>query len=90
MREGSIRVREAVAPGPSPGEATEEDWKPGDQVIHPVFGPGMVKALEGTGSTLKVRVRFDKVGEKLLVARLARLRKGAPKSHAAFRGKKRR
>ena len=90
VREGSIRVREAVAPGPGPGEATEEDWKPGDQVIHPVFGPGMVKALEGTGSTLKVRVRFDKVGEKLLVARLARLRKGAPKSHAAFRGKKRR
>ncbi len=77
MRESSLREREAVAPRPGPGEAPEEEgWKPGDRVTHPVFGPGMVKALEGTGSTLKVRVRFDKVGEKLLVARLARLRKG--------------
>ena len=82
-----LLVREAVSWGIGLGGTPKEGgWKPGDRVIHPVFGPGMVKTLEGSGPNLKVRVRFDRVGEKLLVARLAQLRKGTPKKSQDFLG----
>ncbi len=71
-----------VSPPPSPegrGRARttqqEGEWEKGDRVIHPIFGPGRVVATQGGGDSLKVKVVFDKVGEKLLVARFARLRK---------------
>ena len=34
---------------------------------------GTIKAVSGTGRDLKVTVRFDRAGEKRLVARFARL-----------------
>ena len=52
-----------------------EQWQKGDRVLHPIFGPGRVVAIQGEGDSLKVKVVFDKVGEKLLVARFARLKK---------------
>ncbi len=66
--------REGKTPDTTP--FTQEEWRVGEPVFHPAFGPGRVKALEGSGTTLKLRVRFDRVGEKLLLARLARLKKG--------------
>ncbi len=50
-------------------------WRRGDRVIHPIFGPGKVLGTQGSGESLKVRVVFDKVGEKLLVVRFARLKR---------------
>ena len=48
-------------------------YRPGERVAHREFGPGTIKAVSGTGRDLKVTVRFDRAGEKRLVARFARL-----------------
>ena len=57
------------------GDEGEVPWKRGDRVLHPLFGPGRVVKTQGSGESLKVKVVFDKVGEKLLVARFARLKR---------------
>ena len=48
-------------------------YRPGERVAHREFGPGTIKAVSGAGRDLKVTVRFDRAGEKRLVARFARL-----------------
>ena len=68
-----VRGRAAARPREEEGSP---QWKRGDRVIHPIFGSGKVLGTQGFGESLKVRVIFDKVGEKLLVARFARLRRG--------------
>jgi DNA helicase-2/ATP-dependent DNA helicase PcrA len=50
-------------------------FAPGDTVRHPKFGKGLVLALEGTGSGLKVTVSFPHFGKKKLDASMARLEK---------------
>ena len=67
-----VRGRAAARPREEEGSP---QWKRGDRVIHPIFGSGKVLGTQGFGESLKVRVIFDKVGEKLLVARFARLRR---------------
>ncbi|MDX1623994.1 MAG: UvrD-helicase domain-containing protein [Gemmatimonadota bacterium] len=49
------------------------DYRPGERVVHESFGPGTIKAVSGVGRDLKVTVRFDRAGEKKLVARFAKL-----------------
>jgi hypothetical protein len=44
-------------------------------VRHPKFGKGLVIALEGSGSNLKVTVSFPHFGKKTLNAAMARLEK---------------
>ncbi|MCL5036030.1 MAG: UvrD-helicase domain-containing protein [Chloroflexi bacterium] len=58
-KQGIVRV---VKSAPSPGEKRE--WKPGDQVVHSLFGEGVVLSASGNS----VRVDFGKKGEKVLRA----------------------
>jgi DNA helicase-2/ATP-dependent DNA helicase PcrA len=51
------------------------DYRPGERVRHREFGGGRIVAVSGGGRDLKVTVRFDRAGEKRLVARFARLEK---------------
>lgn len=48
-------------------------FHPGQRVLHPAFGSGTIEYVEGRGADTKVRVRFDLVGTKLLLVRLAPL-----------------
>lgn len=51
-------------------------FKPGDSVIHAVFGKGTVQQIEGEGSAQKVIVRFNATGQiKRFSANIAPLRK---------------
>ena len=50
-------------------------FKPGDNVVHAVFGRGVVTGLSGEGSAQKVSVRFANDVEKRFSAAIAPLRK---------------
>jgi len=50
-------------------------FKPGDHVVHAVFGRGVVVGLSGEGSAQKVSVRFANDVEKRFSASIAPLRK---------------
>ncbi|MFN2421857.1 MAG: hypothetical protein ABR527_10875, partial [Gemmatimonadota bacterium] len=64
---GSVEAEEISDLAPS--------YRPGERVVHREFGSGTIKAVNGTGRDLKLVVRFDRWGEKKLVARFARLEK---------------
>lgn len=49
------------------------ELQPGMAVIHPKFGPGKILQCEGQGENARITVFFKNVGQKKLVARLARL-----------------
>ena len=51
------------------------DYRPGERVQHNEFGAGTIVNVNGAGRDLQVTVRFDRGGEKRLVARFARLEK---------------
>lgn len=46
----------------------EGKFRIGQEVDHRIFGEGTVLGLEGDGDDLKVKVRFAKVGTKILIA----------------------
>ncbi len=54
-------------------ESNESGWQPGLAVIHPKFGPGKILQCEGTGDNTRLTIFFKNVGQKKLVARLAKL-----------------
>ena len=80
---GDASTWDSVAVDDPPGDSVEPedvsdlapDYRPGERVVHKEFGPGTIKAISGVGQSLKVTVRFDRAGEKKLVARFARLEK---------------
>ncbi|MBW3660539.1 MAG: hypothetical protein KY397_02755, partial [Gemmatimonadetes bacterium] len=80
---GGASSWDSVAVDDPPGDSVEPedvsdlvpDYRPGERVVHKEFGPGTIKAVSGVGRDLKVTVRFDRAGEKKLVARFARLEK---------------
>ena len=55
---------------PSPGGGSRSAFRPGQKVRHPVFGPGVVIHMVGEE---KVRVFFDRTGEKTLHLGYAKL-----------------
>jgi hypothetical protein len=55
------------------GTSPEEDLQAGVWVMHPTFGPGVVKSREGRGDDLKVWVHFPSAGTKKLRAKSAGL-----------------
>lgn len=59
----------------SAAQAGECDWKPGDPVVHKVFGPGMVLSVTPMGNDQLVEVAFESVGTKKVMAKFARLRR---------------
>jgi DNA helicase-2/ATP-dependent DNA helicase PcrA len=55
------------APAPPPTEAAPaEPLKPGDRVVHRLFGPGLLLKVEATKGATSVEVLFDRVGKKTL------------------------
>jgi len=58
-------------PGPGGGEG---GLSIGARVIHPTFGPGIVRKREGRGDGAKAWVNFERGGIKLLVLKFANLR----------------
>ena len=50
----------------------------GERVMHHTFGSGAVMEISGFGRDMKVKVRFDDVGEKNLLLRYAGLEKDWP------------
>jgi len=73
---GRTRV---VTPAPRPADLrtfTPEDpgeFQPGTRVIHPTFGLGEIKRVEGVRQNLKLHIRFDRHGAKSVYARFAKL-----------------
>jgi DNA helicase-2/ATP-dependent DNA helicase PcrA len=55
------------------GESPGEDLEVGVWVMHPTFGPGVVKSREGRGEDLKVWVYFPSAGTKKLKVKYAGL-----------------
>jgi DNA helicase-2/ATP-dependent DNA helicase PcrA len=55
------------------GESAGKDLEVGVWVMHPTFGPGVVKSREGRGEDLKVWVYFPSTGTKKLKVKNARL-----------------
>ena len=73
--DNTIAVDDPAGDSVEPDEVSDlaPAFRPGERVAHREFGPGTIKAVSGTGRDLKVTVRFDRAGEKRLVARFARL-----------------
>lgn len=49
-------------------------FRPGMRIEHNRFGPGEILEITGTVPELKARVRFDTLGEKLLLLKYAKMR----------------
>ena len=86
-REGSVirRVKrseteEVVYDGDEPLD--KPPYQKGDWVQHPSYGRGCVVGFSGFGESLKVRVRFQSVGFKVLVPEYANLRKVQDRGNA--------
>lgn len=66
-----IRFRTKVS-RPTPFSSFKPEAKglfhPGQEVAHRIFGDGVVLSVEGDGEEMKVKVRFPKVGTKILIA----------------------
>ena len=58
------------------GQDEAPEPAPGLRVRHPIFGPGTVLAVTGTGPGQKLRIRFEKAGVKTIVVRFANLELG--------------
>ena len=72
---GGLQKGFTSAPAPKPAGQGLRLFKPGDRVIHAVFGRGNITRLEGEGSGQKVCVKFDTGAEKRFSANIAPLRK---------------
>ena len=46
----------------------------GDKVQHLKFGKGQVISLEGNNENIKARIKFEKIGEKNLLLKFAKLK----------------
>ena len=49
------------------------EFRPGTRVMHPTFGLGEIKRIEGAQQNLKLHIRFDRHGSKAVYARFAKL-----------------
>jgi DNA helicase-2/ATP-dependent DNA helicase PcrA len=58
------------------GQDEAPELAPGLRVRHPIFGPGTVLAVTGTGPGQKLRIRFERAGVKTIVLRFANLELG--------------
>src|SRR5882724_12789004 len=55
---------------------TMVDFKSGDNVVHSLFGPGVVRTVAGAGLDARVTVDFSSsVGQKKLLAGVANLKR---------------
>jgi DNA helicase-2/ATP-dependent DNA helicase PcrA len=54
---------------------TEKEFSPGERIVHPKFGGGMVISAEAMGGDTLLEIAFDDVGTKKLMAKFAKLKK---------------
>ena len=54
-----------------PQPAADLDFKPGMQVLHKAFGPGRILETTPMGGDLLLNIRFEKAGDKLMMAKTA-------------------
>ncbi len=76
---GGLFAREPQALPESPREAGEGSYlsrrfKPGATVIHPNYGQGTIRKVEGSGKDMKVTVHFPRHGEKKFLVAYAPFR----------------
>ena len=50
-----------------------DEFRPGICVLHPTFGVGEIKRVEGVQQNLKLHIRFEQHGQKSVYARFAKL-----------------
>ena len=62
-----------VSPEPTGGEPEQKVPGPGTRVLHPKFGIGVVRKVEGAGEGTKVWVQFQRFGLKRLALKYAPL-----------------
>ena len=72
IRRVSTAPQQSVDPGFVPSPMT--DFKVGMRIEHNRFGPGEILEITGRVPDLKARVRFDLLGEKLLLLKYAKMR----------------
>ena len=63
--------RVAPAPGFASAPSPTPDFKAGMQVKHKAFGLGVVQEVTPMGGDLLLKIRFDKAGEKMMMAKTA-------------------
>ena len=69
---GSMAAARAQAPSASYASAGQE-WRVGQNVMHPKFGQGVIVSAEGRGSDARVQVNFRNAGLKWLALDYAKL-----------------
>jgi len=58
-------------------DVPDNEWRVGDMVIHPQYGQGMILNKRGEEESLELTIMFHpSIGEKKVLARFTRLRKG--------------
>jgi len=67
-----MRRRAVAAPNPN---AVISDWKVGEKVMHPSFGPGQVTHIFGTGKKMCIAVKFPDLGQKIIDPKLVSLQR---------------
>ena len=73
------RTQRRPAPAQRPADLrtftpeSAEEFQPGTRVMHPTFGVGEIKRVEGRSQNLKLHIRFDQHGSKSVYARFAKL-----------------
>jgi DNA helicase-2/ATP-dependent DNA helicase PcrA len=58
-----------------PAEKTDELFSPGERILHPKFGYGMVISAQAVGGDWMLEIMFEEVGTKKLMANFAKLKK---------------
>lgn len=69
----SVGGFKSAAPGGIKTTAPNNKWKPGDTVVHKVFGAGIIESITPMGNDILLEIRFEKVGVKKIMANFARL-----------------
>ncbi len=68
------KAKKSFVPKPSaPSVANEPSYKVGMKVSHKMFGQGKVVSVQGAGDEARVKVFFNRAGEKTLVVKFANL-----------------
>ncbi len=73
--ENKKQVSMALAPKPKVVSDNSDGFQVGQDVMHPKFGHGIIKEIEGSGDGEKLTIAFGGGAEKKLVAKYAGLRR---------------
>jgi DNA helicase-2/ATP-dependent DNA helicase PcrA len=69
---GKVHIEKTFTEAP---KAEGTSFRPGDSVLHKVFGRGMVVSVKNMSSDALLEIAFEKVGTKKLMANFAKLKK---------------